>query len=386
MPVFKTFFRIINAARTPLIIYLLIFLGVTYMTSQFYTSPEDTGFTDSKIRIAVINRDGENNIAKGLTEYLSKTSTIVDMPDDTEKLQDALFFRKVEYIAIIPKGFSDSFNKSENSRIETVVVPNSTSAIYLDLIVNRYLQTLRLVGDYSNFTAEKQAELVSKNLAVETDIVMKSRVESNNSEGYTYYFNFFPYVILALATLGISTIMMVFNQPDLKRRNLCSPIKQRSMNIQIGLGSIIYSLFCWAVIVLFGIIIYGESLVLSESLPILALNSLVFTTVCTAIGFLVGILIKSHNVQAAVSNVLSMGMSFLCGVFVPQSLLGSGVLRVASFLPAYWFVKANNIISEIGFDKGRNDVLTAVLIQLGFAIAIFSVALFVSKQKRTANQ
>ena len=139
MPVFKTFFRIINAARTPLIIYLLIFLGVTYMTSQFYTSPEDTGFTDSKIRIAVINRDGENNIAKGLTEYLSKTSTIVDMPDDTEKLQDALFFRKVEYIAIIPKGFSDSFNKSENSRIETVVVPNSTSAIYLDLIVNRYL-------------------------------------------------------------------------------------------------------------------------------------------------------------------------------------------------------------------------------------------------------
>ena len=150
------------------------------------------------------------------------------------------------------------------------------------------------------------------------------------------------------------------------------------MNIQIGLGSIIYSLFCWAAIVLFGIIIW-ESLVLSESLPILALNSLVFTTVCTAIGFLVGILIKSHNAQAAVIQCSSMGMSFYAGYSYCSPCSKRGVV-VASFLPAYWFVKANNIISEIGFDKGRNDVLTA-LIQLGFAIAIFFGSIVCRKQK-----
>ena len=83
------------------------------------------------------------------------------MPDDTEKFQDALFFRKVEYIAIIPKGFSDSFNKSETAGLNGCCSQFHIRHIS-DLIVNRYLQTLRLVGDYSNFAAEKQAELVSK--------------------------------------------------------------------------------------------------------------------------------------------------------------------------------------------------------------------------------
>ena len=214
---------------------------------------------------------------------------------------------------------------------------------------------------------------------------MKATHTDNNSTGYLFYFNFFAYIILAISTIGLSTIMMVFNQPDLKRRNLCSPIKQRSMSVQLALGSIIYSLFCWALIVLFGIILYGKPLLTSGLLPILALNSLVFTIVCTAIGFLVGILIKSYNVQAAITNVVSLGMSFLCGVMVPQELLGDGVLRVASFLPAYWYIRANRAIGTSGLKAG-NDIITPMLIQLSFALAIFSVTLFISKQKRTANQ
>ncbi|WP_291634893.1 hypothetical protein [Clostridium sp.] len=62
-------------------------------------------------------------------------------------------------------------------------------------------------------------------------------------------------------------------------------------------------------------------------------------------------------------------------------------LAIASFTPTYWYVKANNVIgslSSFSFDN-LSEVFTYMLIELGFAIDIFSVALVVSKQKRITN-
>lgn len=47
--------------------------------------------------------------------------------------------------------------------------------------------------------------------------------------------------------------------------------------------------------------------------------------------------------QNAIVNTVSLGSSFLCGVFVQQELLGETVPSIARFLPAYWYVKAVDI-------------------------------------------
>jgi ABC-2 type transport system permease protein len=74
-------------------------------------------------------------------------------------------------------------------------------------------------------------------------------------------------------------------------------------------------------------------------------------------------------------------------VFVPQEFLSERTLAAASFNPTYWYVKANNLIGSLsGFGSDSlSSVLTYMLIQLGFAAAILSVALVVSKQRRIAN-
>lgn len=62
-------------------------------------------------------------------------------------------------------------------------------------------------------------------------------------------------------------------------------------------------------------------------------------------------------------------------------------MTVASFTPTFWYVKANNVIGSISnfnFDNLK-AVSVYMLIQAGFAAAIFSVALVISKQKRIAN-
>jgi len=51
--------------------------------------------------------------------------------------------------------------------------------------------------------------------------------------------------------------------------------------------------------------------------------------------------------MSAAANVFSLGSCFISGVFVPQDLMSNTVLKIASFTPNYWFVKANNSISPI---------------------------------------
>lgn len=377
MQVFKIYFKIIRACLTSLIIYIFVFLTIAVCTSFLYVPPVQTEFTESKAKIAIINRDRDSHIVDGLTAYLSQKNTIVKLPDNSDKLQDALFFREVEYILIIPMGFSDGY-ADDDTHIQTVIVPDSVSACYVDMQIDKYLGAMRLAQKHSGLVPDKQALLVADSIDTGIDVRLTGHVNTQSGNKFILYYDYVAYVMLAISTLGISTLMMVFNRKDLKMRNLCSPLRQHSINIQLALGSAVFAVGCWLFIIVCSILIYGRSLLSSGMLLPLSVNALAFTVVSTAIGFLVGILIKSHNVQAAVANVLSLGMSFLCGVFVPQQLLGKSVLRFSSFLPAYWFIRANN---TIGNGLGFADAAVDIVIQLGFAVAIFSATLFISKHK-----
>ncbi|MGB4237507.1 MAG: ABC transporter permease, partial [Bacillota bacterium] len=90
--------------------------------------------------------------------------------------------------------------------------------------------------------------------------------------------------------------------------------------------------------------------------------------------------------QMGATNVIALGMSLLGGVFVPQSIMSKSVLAVAKFLPSYWYVLANNGISELSatFGDYLRPVFGSMLVQLGFALAIFAVTLLMSKEQKVS--
>ena len=103
-----------------------------------------------------------------------------------------------------------------------------------------------------------------------------------------------------------------------------------------------------------------------------------------ALAYLVGMLTNNTNALNGIVNTVSLGMCFLCGVFVPLDVLNKGVITVAQFLPVYWYEKANDTLAEFGNITGgvRTEVLQAVGIQLVFAAAILCIAMAVSKKKK----
>ncbi len=385
MTIFKTYFKIIKKLSIQLSIYIVVFLALSIMFSYMGSSNDPAAFTQSKTKVAFINEDEDSVLVKGFKDYLEKHSIFKQVGSTNEDLQDALFFREVEYIAKIPKGFTEELMAGGAPAISKTVVSGNTSGIYTDILVNKYFNTARLyISSYKGITQEELVKQVAKDLAIETDVGMKTNEGGvRGTSPVEYFYNYMAYVLISILVLGVSSIMLVFNDTKLRRRNLCSPITNTSMNLQILLGNVVFSVVCWALLIIVGFILYGESM-FSVNTIYFCLNSLVLTMTILSMSFLIGVLIKSRNAQSGISNVLSLGLCFLSGVFVPQEFLGENVLAIARFTPTYWYIKANKAIGDLtnySFEH-LTPILQFMLIELGFAAALISITLVMSKRKQ----
>lgn len=384
MQVFKAFFKIIIRNKAQLLIYIGVFLGVTILVTGANGS-STAGFAETKCRIAYFNEDAGSPISDGLEEYLKDKASFVSIEDSETALQDALFFRHVDYILRVPAGYADRLAAGENPQLTKTTIPESTSGIYVDMLINKYLNTVELyLKNTPALTREEIAAQVLKDLDVNTPVeTIGTAVPLTNVDSCAYFFNYFAYAIFAVLILGVSMVMLIFNGSDLKRRNLCSPVHIHSINSQLIMGNLSFAVVAWALMISVGFILYDGYMFTANALLHL-LNSFVFTLAALSISFLIANLVKSKGTVSAAANVVALGSSFLSGVFVPQFLLGESVLTIASFTPTYWYVKSNNMIAELANYQLETllPILTNILIMLGFAVAFLAVTLVVQKQRR----
>ncbi len=388
MVAYKAFFKVIYKNLTVLMIYVVVFISLAMALANTYSPAGEASFIDTKVNIVFINYDEETEIVKGLRAYLEKNANIVDIPDETEKLQDALFFKEAEYIIRVPRGFSEGILMGETPQLESTAIPTSPSRIYIDNMLNKYMNTVKAyitaMGDISH---AELVRLVAIDLEEKIPVdLIDSQAELANNQKRAYYFNYMSYSIFAVLILGVCTVMLVFNKPDLKKRNLCTPVKIKHMNLQLVLGNISFALLTWLVMVLPSFILYRGFMFTTKGLLYL-LNSLIFTIAALSISYLIGNILKSRNAMSGAANVIALGSSFISGVFVPQEFLGSTVQKIASFTPTYWYVKSNNIISglESFTAEGLRPVFLNMLVIIGFAVAMFSMAMVMIKQWRVSN-
>lgn len=394
MQVFNAYFKIIKKNLPQISIYIVVFMTLAIILTLTNTQEKQIGFSDSKINIAFLNNDKApegslaNALNEGLRNYLSQSANIIPMDDDREKLQDALFFRKIEYIVRVPSGFSSAFIKKQTgARIEKISVPGSTASIYTDLQINKYLNTARLyINSIKDINSIQLAEYINKSLNVKVHVAVKTYgAKTERTDITVYYFNYIAYIMLSVLILGVSTCMIVFNETDIRRRNLCAPLSLKSRNLQMIAANLVFAIVCWLLTVILSLALYRGKMLTINALY-LYINSFLFTLTCLSISYLAGSALKNKNAQSAVSNVITMVMCFTGGVFVPQVFLGDTVLIIARFTPVYWYVKANtDIVSIYRFTPGNvMPVIYSMLLQLGFSAAILAIALVITKQKRVS--
>jgi ABC-2 type transport system permease protein len=385
MPVFKAYFKVIRKNWPSLMIYFALFLVVSILFIGATSGKTTNVFDVSRTSIAFFYNDAPSALTDGLRTYLDSSARIVSLADAQETLQDALFYGKVSYILRVPQGFEASFmGGSDSVPLQKTTAPNSTGSVSIDMLVDKYLNLVQMYR--TNLPAMSEHEIVAsvlKDLSVSVTVNLEAGTEQRKTADLADYFRIQAYPIIAILLMGVTAIMMAFNQSELSRRNQCTPIRPSKMSLMLFLGNTLFAVAVWLALCIVAMIL-NRNFTLSPTVLLLCLNALAFTVVSLSIGFLAGKFIRSPIAQAAVANVVSLGMSFLSGVFLDQYLLGDTVLKIASFTPGFWYIKGVDVIrglTSYGFDSLK-PLFADILIQLAFAAACIVIALVASKQKR----
>jgi ABC-type multidrug transport system, permease component len=387
MQAFKAYFKIVNKRKSGFLVYFIIFLLISVVITNSLAGMTGQAFSQAKSNIAFYSAEN-TPLVQGLKDYLSKNAVLVDVPDTQQDIQDALFYQKVSYVLRVPQGFTDSFMQNTGSvTLQKQVYPGQSFEMYTDMLVNRYLNTAQLyLKNLPGITQDQIVQNVAKNLEQQATVNMAKVASQQDSNFVSYYFQYLAYAIMAIVIMGVTSVMMTFNEADLQNRNIISPVRQTSMNMQLFLGNMVFGLFVWLALCIISFILYGK-ITLNTGTMLLCLNALALTLVSLSIGFLAGKFIQNHGAQGAIVNVISLGLSFISGVFVPQDMLGNQVLAIASFTPNYWYVRAVADLRDMTVFSSQNvtPVVYDMLIQLGFAAAILIIALLLTKQRKLAN-
>lgn len=385
MQVYKLILKILYKNKTSMLIYMGVFLFFAILSAVSSRNSEINTLSSTKIKFAVLNEDKDSEIVKGLKSYLSKQAILVPLSKDKEEQQDALFYRKAEYILKIPSGFTDAVMNGEIIQINKTTVPDASSGIFMDMLVNKYLNTSKIyVGNVQNLTQNEVVKHVLDDLSNKTPVVFQNDSNNNKTNLFAgYYFKFLTYSQFSILILGICSVMIVFNDTDLKKRNYASPVKLSSINLQLVLACFTFAIISWLVTIIPSFIMFN-SVVTSKTGVILILSSLLFTLTALSISVLIASFIKSRNAMTAAANVVSLGSSFIGGVFVDQMFLGKNVLTLGSFTPTYWYVKAVDAtvrLSQFSY-VDLKPILVNLLVVAGFGVSSLMICLVYLKQKR----
>lgn len=380
MTVFKGYMKILKKNIGLVVMYLMIFFAVALAMQAAAEKEGSDSYQSRSIEIGIVDEDG-GILAQGLKDYLGKIHHITMQENDREVLQENLFYRNVEYIVQIPENFEQSCIR-DNAALKVTKVPGSYTSYYVDQQINSYLSMARiyLAAGFSQEEALK---------AIGSETHSKVRTLEGTSEnvekpGYLYYFRYLPYLFLGVFCYVVGYILIAFRQGDIQKRMEASavPVRRQSMEGLLAMG--VMGIVLWGIGIAGAGIMYGRKFWQSETLGYYFLNSLIMMAVALSLSYLVGIFIKNSNMLSGFANVISLGMCFLCGVFVPMNVMDKKVLKVSQFLPVYWYEQANELLGEYTTltDKVASRIHMAMGIEVLFAVVFVCLTLTVVKYKR----
>ena len=387
MQVYKTFFKIAKKYLTSCLIYAFVFIAIMIAMSRIGSESVNDRFKADKVSFAVIDNDN-TAASQALFDYLKDKHTLVELKDySNEKLQDYMYYEKIQYLLIIPQGYEEKLiNNDTKDLLSHSMRTDSAKGYFFNQDVDAYLDCLRLylTADYSldeALDAAKDSLATVSETAINT--VSFDTKKENIPTGMAYYFQYLSYMLMSGIVIAVSPILISFHRNSLQERLACSSTTPGKQGLAIGLGCVTYCLAVWLIFMIIAVFMYKPANMFSEPGFMLMLNSLIYTLCVTLITLIIGSFSLEPNALNLISNILGLGASFLCGVFVPMWYLSDKVLMFSQFLPPYWYMKNLNMISGAsGQAFSKASYYNYLGIEALFILALTAVFLLVNKQRR----
>ena len=379
MTVFKTFLKILNKNKFIIILYtmFLIFFGGFNMQ----TSENNTNFVASKPDIMIVNYDEEKGITKDLIKYIEENSNVVDLKNNEDAINDALFYRDVNYVVYIPKNYNKDFMDGKNPEIEIKSTGDYQSS-FAEMLLSRYIKVANIYQKSIN-SEEELISKINETLSKKSEVEITSKLDTNILSKATFYYNFANYSIMACLIYVICLILASFKDIKIQKRTIISSTNYKTLNRQLLLSNSLFSIILWMIYVVLSFILVGDIMFSIHGIFYL-INSFVFTICATTIALFIGNIVSNKNTISGIVNVIALGSSFLCGAFVPMEWLPDGVIKIAHILPSYYYISNNEVLKTLELINLNTikPILLNIIIVLSFSIMFIILTNIVSKRKQ----
>lgn len=378
MTVFNTFWKVINKYKGTIILFtvMLVAFGGINTTS----SNNSLDFTNNKPDILIINNDQNKGLTKNLISYLKENTNVKNIKEE-EEIDDALFYRQVNYIIYIPKNYRNDILSGINPKIDIKTTGDYDSSL-AEIILKRYLKTQEV---YSK-TASNEQELIEKintNLKTKSEVSITSTVNTDKTSKVSRYYNFASYSIMYTIIFIICMVLSSFNEKVIKKRTIISSMNYKTHNKLILKASFLYSIIVWLLFMVLGIILFPDTIISLRGL-IYTINAFVFTFASLTLALLISSLSSNKNVITGIANVVCLGSAFLCGAFIPTTWLPETVIKVSRVFPTYWYVNSNDLLSNLEKINlnSLEPIIINMLVVLLFSLIFIVLTNIISKKKQ----
>ena len=369
MIVFNTFWKVINKYKGTIILFTIMLVAFGGINTTSSNSTVD--FTNSKPDIAIVNKDENKGLTKNLISYLKKNTNVKDIKNEEEALDDALFYREVNYIIYIPKDYHNDVLSGKTPEIDIKTVGDYTSSL-AEMLLTRYLKIQSIYS--KNISNEQElVKAINQNLTKTAEITITSKIDTSKTSKVSRYFNFASYSIMFIIIFVICMVSASFNEKTIKKRTIISSMNYKTHNKYILRASFIYSSLVWLLYMILGVVLFSSTMLSIRGL-IYSLNAFIFTFSSLTLALLLSTLINDKNAVNGIVNVIALGSAFLCGAFIPTEWLPESVITISRIFPTYWYVNSNDLLTNL--QSINMTTLKPILINM-LVVIIFSVTFII---------
>lgn len=375
MTVYKYFLKNAFKLKSFLIIYLAIMIIFSIINATGSVKENQNGFQEYKPNLAVINKSN-SKLCEHFENYLKTIAVIKEAPENIERAREAVFLEKVDVVIIIPENFEERLKGTKNC-IEVLYDRKNTKGHIIENQLYKYFLLLKATQSPVGF----DTDLVDRIMKEEVKVIFRENKNNDNDiyrkEWFSSYFRFSGYMITAVLIGIIGMTMSDFQKEEVLRRIQASSIKTLKFQIQIYSGQLSITAIILFIFILLGIIIQKGQIFDGIYIGRYILNLSVFSFSVLSLTFLINNIVKNKVVKNALSTIISLGMSFISGVMIPQKYLGELTLKIAKAMPMYYFVKNNDYNNLASAELYKN-----IVIQLLFALIFLLSGILVANIKR----
>lgn len=367
--IFKNYLKLMKKNLNSFLIFFGVFIFLFIMFSKNTTQVK---FEEVKLDILVNNLDkGERS--KSLVEYLKKTQNVTEKKVSDDEAKTLIFKRKYNAYLTIYENFESNLNEGKNAA-SLIGDDTKPSFIFFKIDLDKFIN-FQKAAITSNTSDEEVMRTIENKIDVK---IADSNVYNENTvhQKYLALFGILGYAILGATLSVVINVEVSFSDENIKRRLSLAPVSPLKMVLQQYLAQICISL---GVSFLFLIIIKILSPDVMNHINILntSLAVIMYGFATISIGNMLVALTSSKQVLNGLVSIVSLVVSFLSGIFIPEDILPKVVLTISKIFPTRYFL-------DFLKDTNTANLIKFSAIQLLFIAFFLSTGILIKRMKNRA--